>query len=927
MGFSQIFPADQAPPSVNWKQLNTKDFQLIFPEVLHEEALQVSVTLSYYIAHIQRDLQIQPRKISIILDNLGIESNGFVQLAPRKSEFYATPPQKTYAQKWLDQLAIHEYRHVVQFAKLTDKLRAPLELLGLAFYGVTLPPWFYEGDAVFTETILSQSGRGRLPSWEMPLRTNLLNGRTLTYQENYLGSLKKITSGYYELGYFMVSYLRKNNGDESIDSLLNGIKKKPLKPYNLSQNIKALTGYNTRQLHDLVMQDLKQQWQTQFDKIQALAYPIYPIPTKDSTDQIHLPQATQDGALLSLHQTRHSVSSIQIFKQGKSKRLPIKLGVQTSPYFHYGGGKITWDEIRIHPRYHKRQYSVINTYDLATKKQKQLTFKSRLLSPTLSADGHLIAAVHINQKNAFFIVFLDAESGQEIQRIPAPKNIELQRPSFSPDANRIVCTFVGKDGAGIMEFNRTLGTYDLLLEKQHQQISTAVYADQKHLIFKGHYNGIDNLYLLDFDSTEIYQITQAPYGAFNPSYDSELNQLWFNYYTPNGFRVSSIDLPPSYQETVKNLKNTFIAYFKAAEAPNHIIDNTSLSLPKKSDIRPYKGFKRLFNFHSLSLGSDNFRDLNQIRPEIILLSDNLLNTMQTRMGVAYNSELRKPEYHMEVRYKKWLPVIGLGYQNTAQRQIVRTTSDEKNGTELQWRQGRFALDIGIPLSFNHRNQNYQFGLQASTSYTHRYNLKQQHLSQNFIRSLAFPIQYHLYFGRNKIRSAWDIAPLWGQTFHVYYGHMPFEGSGTDKFLAITSNLYFPGILRNHSLQVRFNYQEVSGQFQYASIIPKVSGYGQIAATQPENTLLLNYKFPIAYPDLELGNLAYLRRLRAGFFADFENISQKHVNRPRTMGAELHTDLNLLRFYLPVFDLGVKAIYVNEPWHKKWLFQFGLSYSY
>ena len=78
-----------------------------------------------------------------------------------------------------------------------------------------------------------------------------------------------------------------------------------------------------------------------------------------------------------------------------------------------------------------------------------------------------------------------------------------------------------------------------------------------------------------------------------------------------------------------------------------------------------------------------------------------------------------------------------------------------------------------------------------------------------------------------------------------------------------------------------------------------------------NTLLLDYRMPLFYPDWELGPLSYIKRLKAGFFADFENIDSKKPFSPRSFGAELRADMNLLRFPLPNFDLGGKIIFINE----------------
>src|SRR5690606_25857160 len=117
----------------------------------------------YIRRRVSRSLEKGPAKISIFLQNQGTTANGFVTLSPRRSEFFAIPPQEFDYQDWLNSLAVHELRHVVQFDKLSGKFKPPFEGLGLALLGITLPPWFTEGDAVNIETALTPAGRGRQP--------------------------------------------------------------------------------------------------------------------------------------------------------------------------------------------------------------------------------------------------------------------------------------------------------------------------------------------------------------------------------------------------------------------------------------------------------------------------------------------------------------------------------------------------------------------------------------------------------------------------------------------------------------------------------------------------------------------------------------------------------------------------------------------
>ena len=58
------------------------------------------------------------KKVNIVFQNQTTISNGYVGLAPFRSEFQLTPEQNSFdlgSLPWHQQLAIHEYRHVEQY--------------------------------------------------------------------------------------------------------------------------------------------------------------------------------------------------------------------------------------------------------------------------------------------------------------------------------------------------------------------------------------------------------------------------------------------------------------------------------------------------------------------------------------------------------------------------------------------------------------------------------------------------------------------------------------------------------------------------------------------------------------------------------------------------------------------------------------------
>src|SRR5690606_18851876 len=493
----------------------------------------------------------------------------------------------------------------------------------------------------------------------------------------------------------------------------------------------------------------------------------------------------------------------------------VKTGRQTEPHFAYAAGKIVWDEVRRHSRYGKRTYSVINLYNLHKKTYRQLTRKSRYFSPTLHPDGSQVAVVHIDESNKVGLVLLDAATGAPLASYPAPENIMLQTPAFDPTGTKVVATGISDKGAAIVELNVKTSTFRYLLNWQAQQIERPVYAGNR-VVFKAHFNDIDNLYALDKQGT-IHQLTNARFGAFNPSVDIAGHQLWFNNYQVNGHQISRLkmsDLP--------------IRHFKAPLSRESNFRNNDAPEAEIWPSTAYNGVKNLVNFHSLSIDNGNFDNIGAIEPGIFWLSDDLLNTTQIRLGYQYDSDIRTSAYSASVAYQRFFPKFSLAYSNRGQLVAARVTNEDQVDTvSIRWRENTATLQMDIPLVFYRLNHVFTTGVSAATSYTNRYGLNEPRLQEQFIDNIRFPMNYQAYFNHNVRQSALDLAPRWGQNLNINYRHFPFDGHLSGEHFSLRTAFYFPGLWTNHSLLARFNYQRRSGTYQLIDGIPLVSGYDRL----------------------------------------------------------------------------------------------------
>lgn len=907
--FGQIFSTAQNPLSVHWNAIESGGFKIIYPKELENDAQRMARTLPFIYPKVGLGLRQHKTSIPLLLQNQGTIANGFVQLGPKKSEFYTTPPQYFDSQDWLNNLAVHELRHIAQFDKLTGTKARPFpELVYFAYFGAGIPIWFFEGDAVVNETALTESGRGRQPNWIMPYRTSLLEGKKLSYSKAYFGSNKDVTPGYYQTGYLMVADMKEKFGQFISDSLLGDIRKRPFRIYPFSKSLKKYTGKNTRTYFLSTQNNVAEKWKNQQDSVVAKSYEALNKKTTLATNYF-LPVRLNKNQVLALKESKQEARHFVLINDDQSEQKLFGIGYQEYPWFSLKNNMIVWDEIRYDPRYKQRSYSVICSYNLQTKKFRKLSSQSRLFSPTLSSDGKKIIAVKVELNNQFNLVEIDAATGKILTTFPNLENEILQTPSYDLTGNKIAYISVTEKGKNLCLLEGDKKT--LLIAESRQQLSRPIFIDDK-IAFNAHFNGIDNIYEIAINTKKISALTASKYGAFNPSVTMD-GKVIFNDYKINGYEIVETDIA---QKPIG--ENGFVDFAAAAEKQENI-GNVFNNIPDSIfQSKRYRQSLNLFSVHSLIPVIDNEYVFG-----LEIQSNNLLNTMDFYTGAKYHRDLKRFEYTADIRYKALYPVLSVTYRNRPKRTFYRAKNVIQQG---DWRENYVKLNASLPLSFNARNQTYSFTLNTATSFTQRY--APENMPSNFIKTLRFPMEYNFTFNHSSRTTERDIAPRWAQVLRATYNHQPFDQNLNGEIMALESFFYFPGFAKNHSFLASFNYQKANGVNQYATEIATVYGYNNILAkSKLQNSLLFNYRFPFAFPDWELGPLAYVRNFRAGVFSHYENIGKgTNISEPKTYGVELNTSVNILR-YQPVVDLGARLVFVNKIYNQNPILEFSFNYSF
>jgi len=189
-------------------------------------------------------------------------------------------------------------------------------------------------------------------------------------------------------------------------------------------------------------------------------------------------------------------------------------------------------------------------------------------------------------------------------------------------------------------------------------------------------------------------------------------------------------------------------------------------------------------------------------------------------------------------------------------------------------------------------------------------------------------QATLSFSRSMKQSRRDFNPKFAQLLDVELDNTPYGGDFNGRLFAVRGALYFPGIAKHHSFLLRGGYQkEASGinepnLYTFRNRVFRPRGFSYPFDTEFRSASV-NYALPVWYPDVALGPLVNIQRLRANVFYDFgqalgSNYFYADSGRVylsssdryyHSVGAEFTVDVNVMRL-LPQLDLGVRTTYIN-----------------
>jgi hypothetical protein len=915
---AQFYNTGQDPSLIKWMQIKTKNFTLVYPESYGDEGKKFAKSFDESLLKLNSLFPARKIKIPIVIHSYTTFSNGYVSLAPKRMELYPTPEPDGIPLDTKEQLTTHELTHVQQMASLNKGFTKVMSFVaGEQFTGAVaalLPFWLMEGDAVFAESVLSPSGRGRSASFLKEMKAISLEGpRMYSYDKMVAGSFRNEVPDHYQYGYQMVAWAFSKYGDQIWNMTFDMTGKAPftLNPVNYSLRLNA--GKTKAGLFRETYDSLKVLWEKEEETVKPVKYEEINPSKKGEYINYYSPVYAGKDSVIALKTTFYKTPLFVLINlTDKSEKRIFMPGNIYPYYFSYAAGKLAWVENRPDPRWNNRDFSVIIVRDLNSSISRQLSASSRYMAVAISGDGKQLATTENTVKNENFLVILNASDGEILKKIPVPDNSFPQRPAWSSDGHSVTVTCLTQKGEGIMEYSVITDTWKTLLNPGREDLSASLIKNDS-LYFVSSVSGTDNIYLQTPDS-RVMQVTNSRFGAYDPSLSG--GKLLFSDYTKSGNNLSIVNISESRPYSYSHVKE-----------PSYLINRFDTIKIKESGIseneyKPvrYRKFGHLLGIHSwMPIYADLEAiksDPASVRPGLTVMSQNLLSTVVASVGYEYAAD-NTHRLHSRVTLSGQYPVFDSRLDYGANPVIIKSKSSDPDPVTMASFM-EFSNSLYVPLYFS-TGRFWQYLQPIVTSdYTNTYIYKPEWKVYDYGQNR---ITGGLYFMNYSLKSDRDIYPRWAQVIDYSYSFYPDDKVLYGDISTLKTAFFFPGFWRNHSIKLRFE-DEVQNPQRFIlnnrASFPR--GYNNIISRKLK-LYSVDYTLPIAYPDLNIPLVFFLKRIRGGAFYDygegtknsyFYSTGRVDVNKTETFnsfGGELLADFYLLRIPFMI-SAGAQAAWKN-----------------
>lgn len=951
-------------PELKWQTIKTEHFYIHFHDGTERTAFAAADIAEHVYGPVCELYDYRPDgPVHIVIRDHDDVSNGAAFYYDNKIELWAPPMdfllRGTHA--WLRNVIAHEFSHLISLGaarkgprripavylqwmgyekeKRPDVIHGyPNVIASFPLAGTVVPMWFAEGMAQFQR---EQFDYDRWDSHrDMMLRTAVLGGGMLSldrmsvFGKNSLGNEKV-----YDHGYGLSLYIAATYGEETLARLARAMSM-PLRS-GFSGAVQDVLGISSRELYQAWREWLETAYRKGIDRIRqqpvqgerlssaGMAH-MYPAFSPDGTRAAYLSSGNRDY----ISQLNLVVRSL---KTGKT--VTAVKGVTSAAAWSPDGEQLIYAKNTINSGHGSHFYDLY-TYDLTTRKERQLTKGKRSRHPDWSERSGIISIIEHDGTSNLARCNPDGSSFREITAFHSGE--QLFTPHWTPDGERIIFAVnAGSHGRDIAVINADGSGFRYLLKTTADERDPRPLPDGSGFVFAADPTGIFNLYMQTYDGDDPVLLTNVSGGAFMPSVNADGSLLYAQYETA-GYQLRLLRHPAPVPEADAVYAGPYRKYTGKrlqAAAQDSIATHAYTAAPYRSMLTGLSFLPRIMMDYPQRLKLGTYFYGSDFLDRISLLGGAAANTrFDTDLFTIFEYRRLYPTlfleaYHQQrnttaedAKYRFQLFEVDLGADwRLSKSDVVRTA----------WIFSRYDAKMTFEdqgYTFN-MNYTYHLGNQLRLEWTHNSVLpsKQSLIAPNAGRRLRLRIE-----GANQ-------RFIRGFKVNQSYGTLV-EDYDTYRYLQAELDWreYMPGLFKRHGIAARLRAGVISDPVDsfydfFAGGFDGMKGYPYYSI---EGTRLLHlqlaYRFPLAdFPDTRVG-IFNLDDLYLSLYCDAGNAWRGGGLQPekfkRDAGAQLR--LSLFSFYGYPTSLSFDAVYgfdrfvhMEQQYGREWRFYFGLLFDF
>lgn len=563
-------------PHLDWKTITTPHFRVTYAKENIEMAKRSSVLLEEAHALLAPRLYWEPRTRTqvTILDSTDA-ANGLTSAALRFGIIlFATPPESwfstAYTDDWLRLLILHEYTHLLNMDVTEDWSEALRWVFGDAIRPNGLwQPWMLEGLAVYMETRLTPSGRGRSSFYEAILRSAVAEKKLRDpswFSFNRLGGTNPWPpggEGSYFFGFQLMSQVARDadiakkgitaDGKNRVTGGEDGLGLMSRRsgsriPFFINGNLENITGRDWADYWERFLSETELRMGKELERLRSR-------PVTEPTVLAaggHSPASSAvspDGKKIAYSiETPDEEAGLYVrdLPSGKTKRLRDKvmgIGMSFSP----DGKTILASELRREDNY--RLFSDLIAVDAESGSRRFLTHALRAKDPDVSRDGKRIAFARA-VGNSMELAIADLTADGDSFRIGSVRSAfrggpydRVANPKFSLDGKTIYFTLhrSGENEIQLYAWNSN-GSARAILSDGFRNRFPAVDGGGR-LYFISDRTGVDNLYRFE-ESGRASLLTNVVGALWLPGFgpESAPGRVFASSYSSDGWNLAAVPL-------------------------------------------------------------------------------------------------------------------------------------------------------------------------------------------------------------------------------------------------------------------------------------------------------------------------------------------------------------------------------------------------